>query len=146
MANGASRGIPAVLARADGGHGVHASVSAPRWFGAWIEAAIRRAVPRRHGDREPTGTAAQGHGRRQVLTYPEIVEGFRAFLERVAAVLSSEASNAGVTVPVLIAIDELDRMGSAENARTFLNEVKGIFNAKGCGFVVSIADETLQTF
>lgn len=81
----------------------------------------------------------------QALTYPEIVRKFRTFLEDLAANLVGIGDNQ-VAVPVLIAIDELDRMGSAENARTFLNEVKGIFNVRGCRFVVSVSDETLETF
>src|SRR5262249_39818672 len=71
---------------------------------------------------------------RQALTYPEIVDDFRRFLERVATALSSEGAVPAINVPVLIGIDELDRMGSADNARTFLNEVKGIFSVRGCRF------------
>jgi len=87
-----------------------------------------------------------GWGRtRREQTYPEIVERFHKFLQSVASVLVDHRGRQ-LAVPVLIAIDELDRMGSAENARTFLNEVKGAFSIRGCHFIVSVADETMQTY
>lgn len=91
---------------------------------------------------------ARGYVRRP-LTYPEIVHQFREFVQAVSTALVDVDMAEGrqpMAVPVLIAIDELDRMGSAENARTFLNEVKGAFSIKGCRFIVSVADETMQTF
>jgi hypothetical protein len=91
---------------------------------------------------------ARGYVRRP-LTYPEIVHQFREFVQMVSTALVDLDMAEGrepMAVPVLIAIDELDRMGSAENARTFLNEVKGAFSIKGCRFIVSVADETMQTF
>lgn len=42
---------------------------------------------------------------------------------------------------VLICIDEVDRIGSAEEASQFLSEIKAIFGVPQCYFVVAIAEE-----
>jgi hypothetical protein len=42
---------------------------------------------------------------------------------------------------VLICIDEIDRIGSAKEATQFLSEIKAIFGAAQCYFIVAIAEE-----
>lgn len=69
-------------------------------------------------------------------TMPELVGRLREFLGDIA-----EAELRGSGRGVLICIDEVDRIGSADEASKFLSEVKAIFGAPHCSFVVAIADE-----
>jgi hypothetical protein len=69
-------------------------------------------------------------------TMPEVVGRLRDFLAEIA-----EAEAHGKRRRVLVCIDEVDRIGSAEVATRFLSEVKAIFGAPHCFFVVAIADE-----
>jgi hypothetical protein len=83
--------------------------------------------------------------RREPRTYPEIIESFRDLLEQVAAVL---ARDVGERRParIVIGIDELDRLDSADRARAFLSEIKGVFGVRGCFFLVAVSDEALADF
>ena len=40
---------------------------------------------------------------------------------------------------VVIGVDELDKLRSAEDVEKFLNDIKGIFGASGCFFLVSVS-------
>jgi hypothetical protein len=73
----------------------------------------------------------------QPLTYPEIVADLRSFLQSVADTVDGQ---------VLIGIDELDRIGSGERARKFLDNIKAIFWVRGCYFLVSISEDALRAF
>src|SRR6266581_3561553 len=42
---------------------------------------------------------------------------------------------------VLICVDEVDRIGSADEASKFLSEIKAIFGVPNCYFLVAIAEE-----
>jgi hypothetical protein len=81
----------------------------------------------------------------QPMTFPDTVADLVSFLETVAATLRSVAEGQ-VCGRVLIEIDELDRIGSAEHAREFLNEVKSIFAARSCLFLVSVSEDALRSF
>ena len=69
-------------------------------------------------------------------TMPELVGRLRDFLGDIA---EAELRTRGRRV--LVCIDEVDRIGSADEASKFLSEVKAIFGAPHCYFVVAIADE-----
>ena len=69
-------------------------------------------------------------------TMPELVGRLREFLGDVA---EAELRTKGRRV--LVCIDEVDRIGSADGASKFLSEVKAIFGTPHCCFVVAIADE-----
>ncbi|HJP74451.1 MAG TPA: P-loop NTPase fold protein [Pseudonocardiaceae bacterium] len=69
-------------------------------------------------------------------TFPEAVESLRGLIARCTETLG----------PVVIAIDELDKITSAERAQTFINEIKGIFGVPGCLYIVSVSDDALVTF
>jgi hypothetical protein len=82
---------------------------------------------------------------RQPLTYPVVIDGIRKTL--------AEATQALRAVPVggtrfVIGIDELDKIESADGAQQFVNEIKAMFNAPGCHFVVSVSvsEEALAGF
>jgi hypothetical protein len=66
---------------------------------------------------------------------PEAVESFR----RYAASLARDNY-------LVIGIDELDKMGSDESAREFLNNVKGVFGVDGCYYLVSVSDDAMAGF
>lgn len=82
---------------------------------------------------------------RQPLTHPEIISELRDFLTSTAAVLGSVNPSAAAT-PLVVAIDELDKIGSAEHAHRFVNEVKALFGVPGCHFVLSVSEDALITF
>jgi hypothetical protein len=76
----------------------------------------------------------------QPLSYPEIVSEFRNFASAVAADVHRRGDR------VFIGVDELDKIGSAEQAEHFLNEVKGIFGIPHLYFMVSVSDDALNAF
>lgn len=80
----------------------------------------------------------------RALTYPELVKLFRDFLLCVVAELASEEERKPGRV--IIAIDELDRIGTGEPARRFLNEVKAVFDVPGCHYLVSVSTEAQHDF
>lgn len=75
------------------------------------------------------------------LTMPELVADFRDLLARIAGerkfVLDSR---------VVIAIDELDRVGDTEQARRFLGQIKAIFGIKNVYYLVSVAEDVGASF
>ncbi|MFC7615286.1 hypothetical protein ACFQV2_19030 [Actinokineospora soli] len=77
----------------------------------------------------------------RTLTYPEIVAEVREFLHLVVAAFGPRPD--GV---VLVAVDELDKIESAELAQQFLNEIKGVFGVDGTRFLVSVSDDALATY
>jgi hypothetical protein len=51
-----------------------------------------------------------------------------------------------VSGPAIICIDELDKLDSPEEARAFLNEVKGVFEAQKAHFLVSMSEDAVASF
>lgn len=92
------------------------------------------------------GVNAQGQYSRSVsqaeqpLSYPEIVNAFRAFAQTVA----TEVHRSGHRI--FIGVDELDKIGSPDQAEQFLNEIKGIFGVPYLYFMVSVSDDALTAF
>jgi hypothetical protein len=76
----------------------------------------------------------------QPLSYPEVVEEFRRFARTIAA----ETHRRGRRI--FVGVDELDKIGSAEQAEQFLNEIKGIFGIPHVYFMVSVSDDALTSF
>jgi hypothetical protein len=76
----------------------------------------------------------------QPLSYPEIVDEFRGFARDVAADMHRHGGK------VFIGVDELDKIGSSEQAERFLNEIKGIFGIPHLYFMVSVSDDALTAF
>lgn len=74
----------------------------------------------------------------QPQTYPEIVDSLKRFLGRTALELDEHNRR------LVIGIDELDRIEPAATARTFLNELKAVFDVPKCLFVLSVSDEALR--
>ncbi|MBB4685826.1 hypothetical protein [Amycolatopsis jiangsuensis] len=78
----------------------------------------------------------------QQLTHPEVVAEFRAFAQRTAGLLRGE----GVTDRLVVAIDELDKIGEQEKAQQLVNDVKGIFGVPGCLYLVAVSDDAVLSF
>ncbi|HEY3435125.1 MAG TPA: hypothetical protein VGK43_02075 [Solirubrobacterales bacterium] len=68
-------------------------------------------------------------------TLSSLVHDFRAFVH--AAALEVDG-------PVVIAIDELDKMSDADRVAQLLRDIKGIFEIPGACFLVSLSDEAAQ--
>jgi hypothetical protein len=58
--------------------------------------------------------------------------------------LTRALSNAGYRV--VIAIDELDKLGTGDEAVRFLNGIKGLFPIQDCSFLVTISDSAWAQF
>jgi hypothetical protein len=78
----------------------------------------------------------------QQLTHPEVVEEFRRYAGSTAAALTA----AGLIERIVIAVDELDKIGQPEKAHEFVNDIKGVFGVPGCLFLVSVSDDAFTAF
>jgi hypothetical protein len=78
----------------------------------------------------------------QQLTHPEVVEKLRSF----AGESSQTLRENGVIDRMVIAIDELDKIGEPEKAQQFINDIKGVFGVPGCLFFVSVSDDAVLNF
>jgi hypothetical protein len=76
----------------------------------------------------------------QKPTYPEAVGDFQGFARRVAAHLHTDGGR------IFIGIDELDKIGTPDQAEKFLNAIKAIFGIPHVYFMVSVSDEALAAF
>ncbi|MED7931574.1 hypothetical protein SMD20_45655 [Nonomuraea sp. LP-02] len=76
----------------------------------------------------------------QPLSHPEVVEEFRGFARRVSALVHAHGGR------VFVGVDELDKIGSAEQAERFLNELKGVLGIPYVYFLVSVSDDALVSF
>ena len=68
-------------------------------------------------------------------TFPEIVGSFRRF-----------ASEAAVDRPVIIGIDELDKINSEDKVQLFINDIKAIFGMRRCHYLISVSDDAIASF
>lgn len=75
-------------------------------------------------------------------TLPELVGYTRKFMSD----LAQSDSIAGASRPVTIAIDEIDRIGTIEQAEAFIGDIKAIFGVEKCYFLVSVAEDVGSLF
>jgi len=77
---------------------------------------------------------------RQTMSHPEVVHAFHDFLSRTVEVLGRIYGTS--PAPVIIAIDELDRLPSEQSAN-FIREIKGLLSPQlaGCLYVMAISDQ-----
>jgi hypothetical protein len=66
---------------------------------------------------------------------PEMVGKLRGFVEEISRSRSSSGA------PMIIGIDEIDRIGSVEQAERFIGEIKSIFGIPNCFFLASVAED-----
>ncbi|RSO09254.1 hypothetical protein DMH18_17570 [Streptomyces sp. WAC 06783] len=72
--------------------------------------------------------------------FPALVEDFRTLLAHIAA------EKAAPGKPVVIAIDEVDRLGSASQALAFLSEIKAILGVPHVYYLISVAEDVGAAF
>jgi len=85
---------------------------------------------------------------RREPSHLELVFLLRGFLEHIASHLQRKAPDArGAARPrVVIAIDELDKIGAPADAQHFLNELKALFDIPDCFWLISISEEAMASF
>ncbi len=69
------------------------------------------------------------------LSLPELAKAYTEFIQQVTA-----------HFVVIVAIDELDKMGSEQKVQEFLNEVKAVFGIERCFYLLSISDHAMSSF
>jgi hypothetical protein len=91
------------------------------------------------GGSSPLGLSLNGKrelsATRQPLTLPEVVARYKQFVRRVAQEHT-----------IVIGIDELDKMASADEAARFLGDVKVLFGEQPCFYLVSVSDDAMSEF
>jgi hypothetical protein len=68
---------------------------------------------------------------------PELVQRFRVFVADVTRAYDNV---------VLIGIDELDKLKTAQQAESFLNGLKSVFGISGCFYLISVSENALASF
>src|SRR5207249_3720324 len=69
------------------------------------------------------------------LSLPELIACYRRFIAQIAK-----------TCEVVIAIDELDKIDSPEEVRSFLNETKALFGVDHCFYLIAISETAVAQF
>ncbi|WP_159056184.1 P-loop NTPase fold protein [Streptomyces scabiei] len=87
------------------------------------------------------GLARTSGSSSRALTYPELVVEFRELLTQISEYIRQENGHR-----VFIGIDELDRLGSTEQARAFLAEIKAIFAIPNVYFLLSVSEDVGAAF
>ena len=84
------------------------------------------------------------------MALPDLVADYRMFAKQVVSSLQKVAQRAGITavdrVRLIVGIDEIDRIESAEQAEKFINEIKSIFGVLQCFYVASLSADALAQF
>ncbi|MEU8251736.1 NACHT domain-containing protein [Nonomuraea sp. NPDC048916] len=76
----------------------------------------------------------------QARSYPQLVADLRDLLGQISL------DRQRLQGKVIIGIDELDKIGTAEDAERFLNDLKVIFGVHGCYFLVALSEDALTGF
>lgn len=92
----------------------------------------------------PLGLDAQRSSSTSEVEAPLSVPLVTRMIRNLLTVISSEKSQEAFKI--VIGIDELDKIDDVESARTFLNEIKGIFRVPGTIFLVSISEDAMAGF
>jgi hypothetical protein len=79
------------------------------------------------------------------MSTPEIVGAIKSFTQAIAS-QRREVDKPEVRIPVVIGIDEVDKIEDPQEAQAFLNQVKGLFGDSSCLFLVSISDDAMAAF
>jgi hypothetical protein len=86
------------------------------------------------------------------MSTPEIIDALKSFTgslaryERPAWELGPADDVLEIRIPVIIGIDEIDKIEDPQDAQTFLNQIKGLFGDSNCLFLVSISDDAMAAF
>ncbi len=71
------------------------------------------------------------------LSHPELVESYKTYLERYRQLGG---------LPIAIAIDELDKLASADDAIAVVNGLKDLFHIPNTHFIVSVSEDAMRRF
>jgi hypothetical protein len=77
----------------------------------------------------------------QAAGLPELVARFREFAGRMAD--WNQSQDGRVEGRVIICIDEMDKIRESDRAVGFLNDIKAIFDVRGCLYLVSLSDDAM---
>jgi hypothetical protein len=106
------------------------------------EFSLRIGIRRGHLSSKRTLSKAE-----QPKTYPQIVNSLRKDLEYFANRVVTLGGTEGSYSPrLIVAVDELDRIHSPEQALQFINEIKAIFRVPNCYFLMSVSEDALEEF
>lgn len=81
------------------------------------------------------GTESKMSLARSAWTLPEVVDSFRDYIADLTK-----------SYYLVIGIDEMDKMNSEEEAKKFLNNIKGVFGVAGCFYLVSVSEDAMSGF
>jgi hypothetical protein len=76
------------------------------------------------------------------LSYPQLVDEFRWFIDQVGLQLRARDHAA----KIIICIDELDKIATSRAAEDFVNDIKSVFGVDGCYFLVAVSEDALAGF
>ncbi len=86
----------------------------------------------------------------QMMTMPELVDDYCDFVERVVAALQQVTARRkdgparqDVAVRLVIGIDEMDQIEDVRAAELFLAELRSVFGASNCVYLISISSKVL---
>ncbi|MFE7567886.1 P-loop NTPase fold protein [Streptomyces sp. NPDC057539] len=82
----------------------------------------------------------------RTLTFPELVLHFRSLLERIAQAGSAGEGEQDESRRVFIILDEIDRIGTTEQARSLLAEIKAVFGIPNVYFLIAVAEDVGAQF
>ena len=91
-----------------------------------------------------TGTNRSAEVTRLAMSTPEIVGAIKSFAQILSRQVSAYPSEH--RVPVIIGVDELDKIEDPREAQAFLNQIKGLFGDSSCLFLISISDDAMAAF
>jgi hypothetical protein len=77
----------------------------------------------------------------QAVGLPELVARFREFAGRMAD--WNQSREGRLEGRVIICIDEMDKIRESDRAVGFLNDIKAIFDVRGCLYLVSLSDDAM---
>jgi hypothetical protein len=84
------------------------------------------------------------------MSLPDLVTDYRKFAEKVVSALQDVAFSYDLTraseARLIVGIDEIDRIESAERAEKFLNDIKAIFGIPYSFYLASLSADALATF
>lgn len=81
------------------------------------------------------------------MSIPEIVDGFRSFTGELRAPSRfGPPSPNGRKIPVVVGIDEVDKIEDPRTAQAFFNQIKGLFGEAECLFLISISDDAMAAY
>lgn len=78
------------------------------------------------------------------MSVPEIVAAFRAFSEVLSRGFRPDGYSS--SIPVVIGIDEVDKIEDPQTAQAFFNQIKGLFGNTPCLFLVAVSDDAMAAY